>query len=185
MTLKSLVSLTVISAGLLVVSCDKNKEPTRPEEGESMSGQQQSAPAPASVVQEEDAREIDGLKISDLKTVHFDFNMYNIRADQYEVAKKNAEVMKKFPRVRIQIQGNTDDRGSPEYNIALGERRANAVKRFLVEQGVEASRISTVSFGKEKPTAFCQKAQSCDRERVWALNRRADVLTMNNSHDGE
>jgi peptidoglycan-associated lipoprotein len=90
--------------------------------------------------------------------------------------------MKRYPNLRIQIQGNTDDRGSSEYNLALGERRAYSLKRFLVDEGVDAHRVTTTSFGKENPKARCERHKVCNEEEVWALNRRNDITILNHAH---
>jgi peptidoglycan-associated lipoprotein len=73
----------------------------------------------------------------------------------------------KYPQVSVQVAGNTDDRGTEEYNLALGQRRANAARDYLVAKGVASSRISTISYGKDRPTAVG------DNEEAWAQNRNA------------
>ena len=103
----------------------------------------------------------------DLGTVYFDFDRFDIRADARPVLKSNAGVMSDGSGV-VTIEGHCDERGSAEYNLALGERRANAVKRSLVDLGVPSSRLRTVSFGEERPAV-----QGHD-ESAWRYNRRAD-----------
>jgi peptidoglycan-associated lipoprotein len=83
--------------------------------------------------------------------VYFDFDKYNVRDDAAPLLEAQAAWLKRYPAVQVRIEGNCDERGTREYNLALGARRANAVREFLVSHGVEASRISTVSYGKEKP----------------------------------
>jgi peptidoglycan-associated lipoprotein len=80
---------------------------------------------------------------------------------------KQAAWLAKYPSVSVQVAGNCDDRGTEEYNLALGQRRANAAKDFLVAKGVSASRITTISYGKDRPTALG------DNEEAWAQNRNA------------
>ena len=82
--------------------------------------------------------------------------------------------MKKYGKIKIIVEGHCDERGTREYNLALGERRANSVKKFLVSLGVKASRVSTISYGKERPVAVCNDI-SC-----WSQNRRA-VTVLNSS----
>jgi len=107
--------------------------------------------------------------ISDLGTVYFDFDKSTIRSDGAEVLRVNATVIKENGNWgEITIEGNTDERGSEEYNLALGERRAMAVQRYLVDLGVPASRLRTVSFGEAKP------AVPGHDESAWRYNRRAD-----------
>ena len=99
--------------------------------------------------------------------VFFDFDKYNVRNDQRATLQKQAEWLKKYPQVQITVEGHCDERGTREYNLALGERRANSAKDFLVANGVAANRIRTISYGKERPVALGHD------EASWAQNRRA------------
>jgi peptidoglycan-associated lipoprotein len=101
-----------------------------------------------------------------VKDVFFDFNKANIRPDETSVAQSDAQFLAQHPDMKIQIEGHCDDRGSEEYNLALGASRANSLKEALANSGVSTSRISTISYGKEKP--FC----STDDEQCWQENRR-------------
>ena len=83
--------------------------------------------------------------------VYFDFDKYDIRNDAQPLLDAQSNWLKRYPAVQVRIEGNCDERGTREYNLALGARRANAVREFLVSHGVDAGRISTVSYGKEKP----------------------------------
>jgi peptidoglycan-associated lipoprotein len=83
--------------------------------------------------------------------VYFDYDKYTVRADAEPVLSAQAVWLSKYPSVAVRIEGNADERGTREYNLALGARRANSIKDFLVAHGVSASRIETISFGKEKP----------------------------------
>jgi peptidoglycan-associated lipoprotein len=83
--------------------------------------------------------------------VYFDFDSYAVRTDAQPILEAQAAWLKRYPTVAVRIEGNCDERGTREYNLALGARRANAVREALVAQGVEAARITTVSYGKEKP----------------------------------
>lgn len=102
-----------------------------------------------------------------LMDAHFDFDRYNIRNDARAALEDDARWLKSNPNVRVKIEGHCDERGTGEYNLALGERRAQAVKRFLIALGVEESRLSTISYGKERP--FCTE----HNETCYARNRRA------------
>jgi len=84
--------------------------------------------------------------------VYFDFDSYSVRADASPLLDGQAGWLRRYPAVQVRIEGNCDERGTREYNLALGARRANAVRDYLVSQGVEPGRITTVSYGKEKPT---------------------------------
>lgn len=97
--------------------------------------------------------------------VYFDLDQYSLDSDDQDILKRQAAWLASYPNVRILIAGNADERGTREYNLALGERRANAVKEYLVSLGVSASRVDTVSYGKERPVAAGSNDQS------WALNR--------------
>jgi peptidoglycan-associated lipoprotein len=97
--------------------------------------------------------------------VYFDLDQYRLDSDDQAILQRQAAWLASYPNVRILIAGNCDERGTREYNLALGERRANAVKEYLVSLGVSASRVDTVSYGKERPVVAGSDDQS------WALNR--------------
>jgi peptidoglycan-associated lipoprotein len=97
--------------------------------------------------------------------VYFDTDEYSVRADAQPVLTGQAQWLNRYPAVKVRIEGNADERGTREYNLALGARRANAVRDFLIAQGVAASRIETISFGKEKPI------DAGTTEEAWAKNR--------------
>ena len=99
--------------------------------------------------------------------VYFDTDMSNIREDGRQTLTRQAEWLKKYTNYQITIAGHCDERGTREYNLALGERRANAAKQFLVAQGIPAQRIQTISYGKERPDPVGSD------EAAWARNRRA------------
>ena len=102
--------------------------------------------------------------------INFDFDKYNIRDRDARILQAKAEVLKRHPDWTIIIQGNCDERGSIEYNLALGQRRAESVKRAMTLLGIEDYRIETVSFGAERPKAFGQD------EASWSQNRRSDIV---------
>jgi len=115
-----------------------------------------------------------GVGSSDLQTVYFDYDSFNLRSDARGALKSNGEWMKKNSSARVQIEGHCDERGTNEYNMALGDRRANAVKSYLVKMGVSSSRIDTISFGEERP------ADSGHDEGAWSRNRRAAFILLSN-----
>lgn len=104
--------------------------------------------------------------------IYFDFDKSDIRPDQVSRLQDNAAFLRDHPDVRFTIEGNCDERGSEEYNLGLGDRRANAVREFLVSQGLPVSRINTVSYGEERPVCRDQN------EDCYQRNRRAD-FTIN------
>jgi peptidoglycan-associated lipoprotein len=81
-------------------------------------------------------------------------------------------LLKKYPKVKVQIEGHCDERGTIEYNLALGERRANSTKKYLISLGISADRISTISYGKERPL------DPGHNEEAWAKNRRAHIVVL-------
>lgn len=101
-----------------------------------------------------------------LTDIHFDFDKSDLRDGDRQILAKNAEVLKKYDFLRITVEGHCDERGSVEYNLALGERRGRAAFDYLASLGVPADRMKTVSYGKEVP--LCQEAN----EDCWARNRR-------------
>lgn len=102
-----------------------------------------------------------------LDDIYFEYDQASIKEESKSVLQKNAKLIISNPSAKVQIQGHTDERGSEEYNLALGARRAQIVKRFLTALGVDATRLQTISFGEEKP--FCNESQ----EGCWKQNRRA------------
>jgi len=105
-----------------------------------------------------------------LKDVRFDFDKYDIRPDAAKILDANATWLKANPLNLVLIEGHCDERGTAEYNLALGERRAKSTMNYLVGQGVAASRITVISYGKERPICT-EKTEAC-----WAMNRRAHHL---------
>ncbi len=99
--------------------------------------------------------------------VYFDLAQNTLSSEAQATLGRQAAWLARYPQVTIQLAGNCDDRGTDEYNIALGNRRANAARDYLVAQGVSADRISTISYGKDRPTA------TGDDEQSWAQNRNA------------
>lgn len=101
-----------------------------------------------------------------VKDIFFDYDKYDVRASDQPVLQGDAEFLKSHPNMNITIEGHCDERGSTEYNLALGDNRANAVKTALVQLGIPTGRIRTISYGKEKP--FCTESN----EQCWQQNRR-------------
>lgn len=105
-----------------------------------------------------------------LDVVYFDFDKADLRADARAVLEANAEWLRRNPSARVQVEGHCDERGSVQYNLALGERRAESAKRYLESLGVASSRLSTISYGEERP------ADPRSIEEAWAKNRRAEFI---------
>jgi len=100
-----------------------------------------------------------------VKDVFFDYDKYAIRPDEAQTVQNDGAFLSQHPNIKVLVEGHCDDRGSEEYNIALGTSRAESVKQSLLQQGISAERIKTISFGKEKP--FCTE----DNEQCWQQNR--------------
>ena len=105
-------------------------------------------------------------------TVYFDTDQYNIDTPDQQALAAQAAWLIKYPAKRVTIAGHTDERGTREYNLALGERRANAAKNYLISLGVDSSRLTTQTFGKDNPVALEST------EEAWAKNRRAVTITI-------
>jgi peptidoglycan-associated lipoprotein len=115
----------------------------------------------------------DQLFLQEVKDAYFDFNKADIRTDAREALGKTAEFLRGHPQIKATIEGHCDERGSTEYNLVLGDRRAAAVKNYLVQLGISADRLNTVSYGKEKP--FCTQSN----EECWQTNRRGHFVKAN------
>ena len=103
-----------------------------------------------------------------LQTVYFDYDSSSLRSDSMSVLRDNAEKIKQVPGVIIQLAGHCDSRGTQEYNLALGERRALAVRQYLIQLGVPGDRLITISYGKEFPAVMGEN------ESAWSRNRRVE-----------
>ena len=106
------------------------------------------------------------------RVIYFDYDNSNIKPEFVEVLRTHARYIATTPKAKVMLEGHTDERGTREYNLALGERRANAAKNYLASLGVDPARITTVSYGKERPVALEST------EEAWARNRRAVTVTI-------
>ena len=104
--------------------------------------------------------------------IFFDTDKFNVDAEDQSTLQRQAQWLARYPNARVTVEGHADERGTREYNLALGERRANSAKNYLASLGVDASRVQTVSYGKERPQALGSDEQS------WAQNRRAVTVTV-------
>jgi peptidoglycan-associated lipoprotein len=107
------------------------------------------------------------------RTIYFDFDSSEIKAEFADTISAHAHYLASNASIRVRLEGNTDERGSREYNIGLGERRAQAVRRALMLQGVTEAQITTVSYGEERP------AVTGHTEEAWARNRRVELVYLN------
>ncbi len=180
----------LLLVGLLVVGCAKKPEPVPEPQGptaeelekmrqdsiaaaEAKLAAEREAAEKARREAEEKARlEAEKAAKASLQIIYFDFDKYNLRPDAREAAEFDAGVLAQYKDWKVLIEGHCDERGTDEYNLALGERRANTVKQFFVDYGIDPSRISTVSYGEERP------ADPGHNEEAWAKNRRAVVVVQ-------
>lgn len=115
-------------------------------------------------------KDINSLKAPSNQTYYFDYNSNNVQNSDYQALNIQANYIAGHPKAKVRLEGNTDSRGSREYNVGLGWRRDQAVARLLEQQGVRPSQIDMVSYGKERPVAFGEN------EHDWALNRRVNLV---------
>lgn len=179
----------LLLAGLLIVGCAKKPEPVpEPPPGPTAAElekmrQDSIAAVQARLAAEREAAEKARLEAekkarleaeqaakASLEIIYFDFDKYNLRPDAREAADFDAKVLAQYTDWKVLIEGHCDERGTAEYNLALGERRANTVKQFFVDYGIDPARISTVSYGEERP------ADPGHNEAAWAKNRRAVLV---------
>ncbi len=153
-----------LSATLLLGACTHKQEAVNTAPPPVPPPPQQSTPAPVTSSIIPGSAEDFRVNVGD--TVHFALNQYNIEDADKQVLGRQAAWLSKYPAVRVTVEGHCDERGTREYNLALGARRANAVKEFLVSQGVSTGRVETISYGKERP--ICTESN----EACWAQNRR-------------
>ncbi len=158
--------------------------PKKAEVATSPESQQETAPAVAPAKEEqkaepmkeegkaEETQERAAAASAGLQPIHFDFDKSFVRDDARAVMKANAEWLKANPKVKIRIEGNCDERGTKEYNQALGQRRATSAKKYLTDMGISAKRISLISYGKEKPVC-AEHDEDC-----WQKNRRDDFVAI-------
>jgi peptidoglycan-associated lipoprotein len=144
--------------------------PTKPPVKEEAVQAQTVKEAPTTV--KEEATTAASQAIESLENIYFDFDSYVLTAKSREVITRNAEAMKKSSSISVQVAGNCDERGSDEYNLALGEKRAKSAATYMSTLGVPASRLSTISYGKEKP------ADPGHDEAAWAKNRRDEFVII-------
>jgi peptidoglycan-associated lipoprotein len=109
-----------------------------------------------------------------MQTVHFPYDSFTLDSVAKSTLKGNADIMKQKSSIKIQVEGHCDQRGGIQYNIALGEKRANAVRKYLVDIGVTGDRVTTISFGKERPI------DQGSSEESYAKNRRANFVITSN-----
>ena len=116
--------------------------------------------------------ELYGRGSAPLLAIFFDFDEYSIRDDMWDRIKQNVKYLLEHPKIKVELHGNCDERGTNEYNMELGAKRAQEIKKVLIKFGIEENRINTISFGEEKP--LCKESN----EECWAINRRVDFIII-------
>jgi len=180
-----LTMMSLLLAGLMITGCAKRPATTAasaaapaptaapaPAPGSSSSGAAAAAPAAAAAAPGQAPRPSpkEFMAVAALKEVYFDFDKYDIRPEDAKTLDANAAWLKSNSDNLVLIEGHCDERGTNEYNLALGERRAKATMNYLVSQGVQTNRITIISYGEERPVCT-EKTEAC-----WAKNRRAAFL---------
>jgi peptidoglycan-associated lipoprotein len=181
----ALVVLLIAGMVTLTASC---KKPPKPPEAPPQAEETKSAPAPAEKPPEqvtegftkpvpeptETSEDLDSIIRQQnasrelLRTVHFEFDKSDIADDQVEILKANAAWIRSHPQYKILLEGHCDERDTIEYNLHLGERRASSVMQYLIDLGIPAERLRTISYGEERPV------DPGHAEEAWAKNRRAE-----------
>ena len=156
----------MLSLSLVVVSCSSTSE--KKDDGSSSSDTMVTDNTDASSLELNGSS--DESTAGPLRTIYFDYNSSSLSFAGREALEANAEFLKENQEVSVQIEGHADERGGVQYNIALGEKRAQAVKDYLTALGVSEERITTVSYGKDRPVAFGHD------EEAWSKNRRANFV---------
>ena len=170
----------VVMAGLIVTACETAKEENASAEGSGAVAAPGTSVAPADSTSPPvtSSRVEPGMRQGSVEhfqsqvgdRVFFSFDRFDLSPEARDVLERQSEWLKRFPDITITVAGHTDERGTREYNLALGERRANSVKNYLVALGVESNRIRTVSYGKEQPV------DPRSVEAAWSKNRRGVSL---------
>ncbi len=179
--MKKLLVLVSILALLFSVSACKKKVTVTPPPPPPVEEKPKAEPEKVPTIKEPELTEEEIFRMksleelnreSPLQRIHFDFDKYFIRDDMKPILEKNAEWLKKFPSVKILIEGHCDERGTEEYNMALGEKRAKSTMNYLISLGISPEKIKIISYGKSRPL------DPGHNEEAWALNRRADFVII-------
>lgn len=162
-SLRSLLSVLVLSLSVALTGCGSSSKKTS-------SDSSMGADANNEGLSLELNGDSDSGKAGGLQTVFFAYDSSSLSSDARSTLESNVAFLKNNPAVEIQVEGHCDERGGVQYNLALGERRAKAVRDYMVAMGVSASRVTTISFGKERPLAFGHD------DSAWGQNRRANFV---------
>ena len=163
---RKLATSVILASAMALAACQSRAPDTLPPQPAGSTPPPESAgPIPGSQADFE-------AKMAGRQVIYFDTDRYNVDTRAVAALQQQAQWLMQYPNKRATIEGHADERGTRDYNLALGERRANAAKNYLVSLGVDASRLTTVSYGKERPAALGSD------ESAWAQNRRAVTVTI-------
>jgi peptidoglycan-associated lipoprotein len=179
----TLIALIVIAGTMMLYGCPKSADvsstpevqPQKVEQAPAKPAEDAAATAAAEAARKKEdeeraAKEAAAKAAAGLRPIYFDFDRAVIRDDAKPILKANAEYLKAHPNAKVRIEGNCDERGTIEYNQALGQRRAASAKKYLTDIGISGKRITLISYGKEKPVC------SAATEDCWQRNRRAEMV---------
>ena len=169
---RKILTLLLLSSGLALAGCATAPKELPPQPSGAGTGTTTTMPPPPQAMGPVPGSQADFVASVLGDTILFDTDRYNIDTEDQGILQSQAQWLARYPARRITIEGHCDERGTRDYNIALGERRANAAKNYLISVGIDASRVSTVSYGNERPIALGSD------EASWAKNRRAVTITV-------
>ncbi|MCL4705718.1 peptidoglycan-associated lipoprotein Pal [bacterium] len=171
--IRGLAALLVAVLSLAFLGCPSSKKVTQTETAPLEPAREEPPPPPPAEPRPEPPRETPAPRPLVLGNVNFDYDKFDLTSTARSILAEHASALRNRPEVNIRIAGHCDERGTIEYNLALGEKRANSVRDYLVSLGVERSRLSTISYGKERPL------DARSNEQAWAQNRRAEFVILN------
>ncbi len=169
MKFKSVLILTILAATLTLSSCASNKKKTDGVDNTNVDTTTLDNGNNSGMALELNG-DSDSSRAGNLKTVYFDYSSAVLTSSTRDALENNAKFLKENTSVKVQVEGHCDERGSVQFNLALGEKRAKSVRDFLVSQGISSNRITVISLGKEKPVAFGHE------EDAWSQNRRGNFV---------
>ena len=169
--MKNLATTAALFASLMLFAACGSKPDTLPEKPPEQTPSADTAPVDDANATTTDSAGPSGELLSK-RIIYFDFDRADIRADSQSVVAAHAQYLSKNPSQKVRLEGHADERGSREYNIGLGERRGQAVRRALLLQGVAEAQLTTVSYGEERP------AVAGSDEQAYALNRRVEIVYL-------
>jgi peptidoglycan-associated lipoprotein len=172
---RRLTLLTVTALALsLAAGCSRKQPPATDDRGRvEPPPATDTADADAARRAEEEARRArEAARASIQDMIFFDFDRSDLREDARQTLQSKAEALRQFPDIRVRIEGHADERGTVEYNLALGERRADAARAYLIDLGIDPDRMTTISYGEERPQV------QGSNEAAWSQNRRDEFVII-------